>query len=45
MDGDLLPLISQRFGGSDGTSAVVELGLAIKQKSRAGLTHVAGGTQ
>lgn len=31
--------------GSDGISAVVEMGLAIKEKSGAGLTHVAGGTQ
>lgn len=31
--------------GSDGTSAAVEMGLAVKEKSEAGLTHVAGGTQ
>lgn len=31
--------------GSDGRSAVVEMGLAVKEKCRAGLTHVAGGTQ
>lgn len=42
-DGDLWPLVLRSAKGLGGASAVVEMWLAIKEKSGARLTRVAGG--
>lgn len=39
------PLFLNSSEGLDGISAVAEMELAVKEQSRSGLTHVAGGTQ